>query len=149
MGAVPFDASSEFQVLRSFTRRKSKRDGWRSSGTRDPTDARIICLSVGLGFQGPVRRTGDRIPKTALRGKAVLREWGSLRISPSACGAKTRRWRRRGAWIGRSWILVFSRKGFVATNSNLSGRDGGLPSEGQREFVATNFPLPLPRVFIP
>ena len=34
---------------------------------------------------------------------------------------------------------------FVATNSNLCTRHDDLPEEGQREFVATNFPLPLPR----
>ena len=29
-------------------------------------------MSLGLGFQGPIRRTGSRISKTALRRKAVL-----------------------------------------------------------------------------
>ena len=39
----------------------------------------------------------------------------------------------------------YSLEEFVATNLNLSTRDNGLPSEGQSEFVATNFPLPLLR----
>jgi len=37
--------------------------------------ARVICLSLGLGFQGPIRRTGSRIPKTALRRKAVFADF--------------------------------------------------------------------------
>ena len=39
---------------------------------RNHPPARGVCLSLGWGFQDPIRRTGDRIPKTALRGKAVF-----------------------------------------------------------------------------
>ena len=40
--------------------------------------------------------------------------------------------------------LVFaSVEEFVATNSNLNRRGDGLPPAERREFVATNFPLPL------
>ena len=39
--------------------------------------------------------------------------------------------------------------GFVATNSNLSWRGDAPPSEGRRQFVATNLLLPLPRACRP